>query len=260
RHAYLRQADWLHRHAVVAHRGGRGGRLWAGRPDQRCCTGVADCPLRSGSGRHAGQFHCLHGGHHLGVCRGFAPSCLGRPGVGGHATGGGGRSGMVAMKTRSGKQLVQSTTAAAGGRSLRQTMSDLHIWTGLLAGWVLYAMFLTGTVSYFRDEISQWMRPIVPAQSELADALALAPRLISTMQTLAPASPQWGITLPDARDNTASAFWRDGRRFKSATFDPATAQPIDAGESIGGEFFYRFHFQLHYLPALWGRWLAGLCA
>ena len=30
---------------------------------------------------------------------------------------------------------------------IRQTMSDLHIWTGLLVGWVLYAMFLTGTVS-----------------------------------------------------------------------------------------------------------------
>src|SRR5690606_1113239 len=192
---------------------GRGGRLWAGRPDQRCCTGVADCPLRSGSGRHAGQFHCLHGGHHLGVCRGFAPSCLGRPGVGGHATGGGGRSGMGAMKTRSGKHLVQSTTAAAGGRSIRQTMSDLHIWTGLLAGWVLYAMFLTGTVSYFRDEISQWMRPDVQVLPQQADPAELVSQLIAEMQTLAPDSQQWSIGLPDRRTDTASAFWREGRRF-----------------------------------------------
>src|SRR5690606_18688133 len=90
-------------------------------------------------------------------------------------------------------------------------------------------------------------------------AAELAPRLISTMQTLAPASSQWGIRLPDARNNTASAFWRDGRRFKNAIFDPATAQAINMRESIGGEFFYRFHFQLHYLPVFWGRWLAGLC-
>ncbi len=138
-------------------------------------------------------------------------------------------------------------------------MSDLHIWTGLLAGWILYAMFLTGTVSYFRDEISQWMRPDVPAQLQLADAAELAPRLIAAMEVIAPMSPQWGISLPDARNNTASAFWRGGKRFKSATFDPATAQTISVRESIGGEFFYRFHFQLHYLPVLWGRWLAGLC-
>lgn len=142
---------------------------------------------------------------------------------------------------------------------IRQTMSDLHIWTGLLAGWILYAMFLTGTVSYFRDEISQWMRPDVPAQLQLADAAELAPRLIAAMEVIAPMSPQWGISLPDARNNTASAFWRGGKRFKSATFDPATAQTISVRESIGGEFFYRFHFQLHYLPVLWGRWLAGLC-
>ncbi len=142
---------------------------------------------------------------------------------------------------------------------IRQTMSDLHIWTGLLAGWILYAMFLTGTASYFRDEISQWMRPDVPAQSQLADAAELAPRLIAAMEVIAPMSPQWSISLPDARNNTASAFWRGGRRFESATFDPATAQTIGVRESIGGEFFYRFHFQLHYLPVLWGRWLAGLC-
>ena len=142
---------------------------------------------------------------------------------------------------------------------MRQTMSNLHIWTGLLAGWILYAMFLTGTVSYFRDEISQWMRPDVPAQLSRADAAELAPRLLSTLESIAPTSAQWGIRLPDARNNTATAFWRDGRRFNNATLDPATAQPIKVRDSIGGEFFYRFHFQLHYLPVLWGRWLAGLC-
>ena len=44
------------------------------------------------------------------------------------------------------------------GRGIRQSMSSLHTWVGLLLGWFLYAMFLTGTVSYFKEEISQWMR------------------------------------------------------------------------------------------------------
>ena len=53
-------------------------------------------------------------------------------------------------------------------RGIRQTMSDLHIWSGLLMGWFLYAMFLTGTVSYFREEISQWMRPEVAHSSAIS--------------------------------------------------------------------------------------------
>lgn len=55
------------------------------------------------------------------------------------------------------------------GRGIRQTMSDLHTWAGLLVGWLLYAMFLTGTVSYFKDELSQWMRPEMPHQQALPD-------------------------------------------------------------------------------------------
>ena len=39
------------------------------------------------------------------------------------------------------------------GPGIRQSMSSLHTWAGLLLGWVLYAMFLTGTVSYFKDEL-----------------------------------------------------------------------------------------------------------
>ena len=36
---------------------------------------------------------------------------------------------------------------------LRQSMSWLHTWSGLLLGWLLYAVFFTGTLSYFVDEI-----------------------------------------------------------------------------------------------------------
>lgn len=150
-------------------------------------------------------------------------------------------------------------------RGIRQTMSDLHIWTGLLVGWLLYAMFLTGTVSYFKEELSQWMRPELPHQAQVPDAAQVAARVAATLATLAPGSPQWSIGLPDGRTPTASAFWRkpaaEGRRgFGNATFSPATGEKLAARETRGGEFFYRFHFQFHYMSVLWGRWLAGLCA
>src|SRR5690606_7493351 len=59
-------------------------------------------------------------------------------------------------------------------------------------------------------------------------------------------------------------FWRkhgNGRGdFAEGHFDPATGKAIAARETMGGDFFYRFHFQFHYMPVLWGRWLAGLAA
>ena len=144
-------------------------------------------------------------------------------------------------------------------------MSSLHTWMGLLVGWLLYAMFLTGTVSYFRDEISQWTRPELAAQSSAPDAAEVAQRIVGTLSSLAPGSAQWSFGLPDGRNNVASAFWRvpatPGRRgFESATFDPASGRKVEARDTTGGDFFYRFHFNFHYMPVIWGRWLAGFCA
>ncbi|MET3516066.1 putative iron-regulated membrane protein [Pseudacidovorax sp. 1753] len=154
---------------------------------------------------------------------------------------------------------------APPARGLRQRMSDLHIWAGLLVGWLLYAMFLTGTVSYFKEEISQWMRPEVPHRADRPDPATVAERVTAGLQARAPDSTQWSFALPDDRNPLADAFWRkpaaQGRRaFESASFDPHTGQVVAARETRGGEFFYRFHFQFHYMPVLWGRWLAGICA
>ena len=152
---------------------------------------------------------------------------------------------------------------------IRQTMSDLHTWVGLLLGWFLYAMFLTGTVSYFKNEITQWMQPEQPHHRQAAEPAQAAQRIGDAMAALAPQSPQWLINLPNERSTTATVFWSppqtgEGgrRRFESTRFDPVTGSRLEGPvrETRGGEFFYRFHFQFHYMPVAWGRYLAGLCA
>ncbi len=145
-------------------------------------------------------------------------------------------------------------------------MSDLHSWVGLLLGWILYAMFLTGTVSYFKDELSQWMRPELPHQTQLPDQAITAQRIADELNAIAPGSPQWSMRLPDARNNSVYVFWRTASRdpgqraFGEANFDSATGQKVSARDTLGGDFFYRFHFQFHYMPVVWGRWLAGAAA
>jgi uncharacterized iron-regulated membrane protein len=143
----------------------------------------------------------------------------------------------------------------------RQSMAWLHSWAGLLVGWVLFAVFLTGTAAYLRPETSYWMQPELalsrpgPADAEVA---------VRAMAAMAPDSPTWFITLPNDRETTTRVFWRDpaagGRGFQEAVLDPGTGRPVEARETMGGEFFYRFHFQLHYVSVLWGRWIVSICA
>jgi uncharacterized iron-regulated membrane protein len=159
-----------------------------------------------------------------------------------------------------------SANATPQARGIRQSMSNLHTWAGLLVGWILYAMFLTGTVSYFKDEITQWMRPEVVYRTAPPDAAITAERVAATLDTLAAGSAQWSFDLPNERSSVIGSFWRTpgaaaGRRaFQEARFDPTTGQKVTTRDTLGGEFFYRFHFQFYYMPALWGRWIAGFCA
>ncbi len=46
-----------------------------------------------------------------------------------------------------------------GNKGVRQSMAWLHAWTGLIFGWLLFAIFLMGTSSYYRHHINLWMQP-----------------------------------------------------------------------------------------------------
>lgn len=57
----------------------------------------------------------------------------------------------------------------------RQAMAWLHTWAGLIFGWLLFAIFLTGTMSYFKSEITHWSQPEIPVRPlDGAASLAMA--------------------------------------------------------------------------------------
>ena len=146
-------------------------------------------------------------------------------------------------------------------------MAWIHSWLGLVAGWILFAMFLTGTASYFRPEITRWMQPeLRPAMVTPARAAETA---VAHMQAISPHDEQWFISLPDERTTNTRIFASarpnpdpkapQAPRRPEIKLDPSSGAALSARETRGGEHFYRFHFQLQ-LPHPWGRWLAGLCA
>ncbi|MDG2535094.1 PepSY-associated TM helix domain-containing protein [Sphingomonas sp. HITSZ_GF] len=136
---------------------------------------------------------------------------------------------------------------------VRQVMAWLHGWTGLLLGWVLFVMCLAGTLSVFKSEIGQWMRPENAAKVDPADSVQAAVNWLgkNTKDTNA-----WYFNVPNGRMNTVEATYDTGGAYLYRALDPVSGAPA-ARETLGGEFFYRLHFELE-LPYPWGRLLASI--
>lgn len=154
-----------------------------------------------------------------------------------------------------------STGKAQGEEGLRQSMSWLHTWSGLIFGWVLFAMFLTGTLSFFRPEITRWMQPEIQAQAApVLESVTLAQRYLTEH---APDAKRWFITPPSDREPVISMLYqvpkpKSGERgFVRVKLDPHTGHAVQGRETRGGDFFYRFHFELE-TAFPWGRWLASI--
>ncbi len=151
--------------------------------------------------------------------------------------------------------------------SFRQSMAWLHTWSGLLVGWILFAIFLTGTVAFFNDEITVWMQPELKSFRSSEQALGHAVRFL---EQKAPEARRWNISLPSKRGEGVNISWqpeqkdgeeprrRRGDRSTSATLDD-TGQAVNVRDTRGGNFLYRFHFNLHYMPVIWARWVVGFC-
>lgn len=150
---------------------------------------------------------------------------------------------------------------AQGEEGLRQSMSWLHTWAGLIFGWVLFAMFLTGSLAFFRPEITRWMQPEIQVQSAPAvQSVEMAQRYLNEH---APDAKRWFITPPSDREPLILLLYqlskpKPGERgFVRVKLDPATGQAVQGRETRGGDFFYRFHFELE-TAFPWGRWLASI--
>jgi uncharacterized iron-regulated membrane protein len=144
----------------------------------------------------------------------------------------------------------------------RQSMSWLHTWISLFLGWLLYAVFLTGTLSFFQNEITVWMKPELhqslnntPAQQQLQYALQYLGQKGQNAES-------WTIRLANERQPAIILNIRqkgEGRRRGGEIYlDAGTGQEIKTRETRGGGFLYRFHFELYGMDRVWARWIVGI--
>ncbi|TDF82412.1 PepSY domain-containing protein [Pseudomonas sp. H9] len=142
-------------------------------------------------------------------------------------------------------------------KTITQSLSWMHTWSGLIFGWVLFAIFLTGTIAVFDSEIDNWMRPEIPAHS-LSQPEA-AQRALDYLQANHAGASAWNIGLPTERSPSLNVSAGEQRRGGGQALDPTTGEPLAVRETAGGSFFFRFHFTLN-LPRTLGIWVVGLAA
>ncbi len=169
--------------------------------------------------------------------------------------------------------LSRRVEGGAGQGRFRQTQAWLHTWCGLWFSWLLFAVFLTGTLAVFEEPITHWMTPEHHAE-EAAAAAAPKPATADRAQRLAwgaaymaahhAGAPMWELWPSDADGGGAlTAYWFDEKRqYVSASLDPSTGQPLATtpGRAVratfGGHHFVDFHYELHAGPV--GLWIVGI--
>lgn len=167
-------------------------------------------------------------------------------------------------------------TAKESQPGFRQVMSVVHTWSTLVPIWVLYFVFITGSVGYFHIEVTSWMEPEVEHVAEPVDEARMLEQAEQYLNTNAPDATQWIISFPNARKDTAKLFWsrqlseeeaegltREERRELQAQsrgeahLHPSTGATYsdEVRATGGGSLLYRMHYMLHYMPRTIGEYL-----
>lgn len=150
--------------------------------------------------------------------------------------------------------------------NFRQSMAWLHTWSGLYLGWLLFVIFLTGTICVFDDPITRWMQPEKQeVEAEQDEMLPLAQRLQALehgqkfLQQTAPNSHFWSISLPSQQRQYVRVGWQDeDKNFQREKLDFNTGDKLkseDVRETEGGHHFVHMHFELHAGDT--GIWMVG---
>jgi len=145
----------------------------------------------------------------------------------------------------------------------RQSMAWLHTWTGLLFGWLLFFMFVTGTAGYFDTEIDRWMQPELPV-AQPVDAAAFAVLALESLEEVAPGADRWQIRLPVDRNRPYPEIsWQGGQAESGQVrgrkqVDVVSAEQLVSRDTGGGQLLYQMHWRLHYLPTQMAYWIVGV--
>lgn len=142
--------------------------------------------------------------------------------------------------------------------TFRESMGGLHTWAGLVFSWMLFFMFVTGTLGYFDTEIDRWMQPELPVSQPVPTEQAVRTAQQFLQENHAGAKA-WHIALPQNRNIPwLRVGWRypspdkggpeTGPRSGRMMLDAVTGEALSGRDTGGGQQLYKMHWRLAYLP------------
>lgn len=133
---------------------------------------------------------------------------------------------------------------------------DLHAWSGVVGGLVLYFMFVTGGITLFHEELAVWQEPLAQQAPAQGTHQALLERALAKL----PVRPESVWFYPKAT-GAAQVGYTDPKTdsWRRLWFDDRTGQLIPERERLA-DFLYSLHFLWHEVTGEWLYYLSGLLA
>ena len=123
-------------------------------------------------------------------------------------------------------------------------MNRLHTLAGFFAAWLLFIVFFTGTLSYFKDPITAYMLQLPneshSQRSDLPEYAELIERMLANLTNDAPHASNWLLYMPEEKRTFAYSQYSqrlpDGNYTNyKVYFDPYTLREVKPrGDSAGG--------------------------
>lgn len=140
--------------------------------------------------------------------------------------------------------------------AFRQSMAWLHTWVGLLLSWILFFIFLTGTLGYFDDELDDWMTPETPVfRVSVEDSMPVVKRFVDNNKL-----DNYSVRFPVERSQPfLTISYRDeNNKRQRVNLNPNTGEELTLRATAGGQTLYRMHYRLRYMPKMVAYYIVGV--
>ncbi|MCH7383278.1 PepSY domain-containing protein [Acinetobacter dispersus] len=135
--------------------------------------------------------------------------------------------------------------------NFRQIQAILHSWFGIIVLWVIFFIFLTGSIAYFRTEINVWAQPEVLSQTEKIPSTQHSAQIaFNYLKQTAPDAKRWRVTVANERMPVNVLEWQDQDGKYQKLQDPNTGKLLEpVRNTLAGDFFFKLHYTLYPLPS-----------
>lgn len=144
----------------------------------------------------------------------------------------------------------------------RQIQAILHRWFGIMVLWVIFFIFLTGSIAYFRTEINVWSQPEALSQIQgLPTPQTSAQTAFNYLNQHAADAKRWRVTVANERMPVNLLQWQDQTGKHQQLQNPVTGELLNpVRQTLAGDFFFKLHYTLYPLPGKIGSFIVAIVA